>query len=83
MFVNQYNTSPAGKNAKNTVKITGKTFMTRAWMGSAGAGFRRCCISIAAPISSGRMKYGSRLDRSWIHSMNGAWRISTDSSRTQ
>jgi hypothetical protein len=40
-------------------------------------------MNIVAPISSGRMNSGSRTDRSVIHSMNGAWRISTLSSSTQ
>ncbi len=57
--------------------------MTLACIGSGGGGLSFCWKYIAAPISSGRMKNGSRTDRSMIQSMNGACRISTLSSNTQ
>src|SRR3546814_14926417 len=42
-----------------------------------------CVDHMIAMLSTGRMKYGSRAVRSWIHSVHGAWRSSTDSISTQ
>ena len=66
-----------------TVMMTGMNAKTLACTGSGGVGLSLNCRNIAPPISSGRMKNGSREDRSWIQNMNGAWRISTLSSSTQ
>ena len=54
-----------------------------ACIGSGGGGFSLYCAHIARPLSTGRMKNGSRDDRSLIQPKNGAWRISTLSSSTQ
>src|SRR5688572_13032141 len=83
VFVSQYSTSPDGNHMNIAVMITGMKPNTFAWIGSGGVGFSLNCAYIAAPISSGRMKYGSRADRSWIQPKNGACRISTLSSSTQ
>src|SRR3546814_14923414 len=42
-----------------------------------------CVDHMIAMLSTGRMQYGSRAVRSWIHSVHGAWRSSTDSISTQ
>ncbi|MNY36984.1 hypothetical protein D3C86_1715120 [compost metagenome] len=63
--------------------MIGIIFMTFACIGSGGVGFNCCWMNMVAPMMIGRMKNGSLIDRSVIHSMNGAWRISTLSSRTQ
>src|SRR5690606_34708432 len=82
LLVSQYSTRPAGNQRKNTVNTTGIHFMTSAWHGSGGVGFRRIWNHIETPISSGRINQGSISDRSWIQPKNGAWRSSTDSSST-
>ena len=83
MFVTQYSTSPAGKNANVADMASGMIMKTFACTGSGGAGFNLYCTNIAAAMIAGRMNSGSREDRSWIQNANGAWRISTLSSSTQ
>src|SRR5690606_1129151 len=41
LLVSQYSTRPAGNQRKNTVNTTGIHFITWAWVGSGGVGFRR------------------------------------------
>ena len=54
-----------------------------ACIGSGGVGLSQVCSSVVTVISSGRMKYGSGADRSWIQPIHGALRISTLDSSTQ
>src|SRR5688572_14224758 len=81
VLVSQYSTRPAGNHMNMKVMITGMNANTFACTGSGGVGFNLYCANIATPISTGSTKYGSRDERSWIQPMNGAWRISTLSSR--
>src|SRR5471032_1783602 len=83
LFTTQYSTRPAGNHRKKKVKMIGIIFMTFACIGSGGVGFRRCWMNMVAPMMIGRIKNGSLIDRSVIHSRNGAWRISTLSRSTQ
>ena len=83
VFVTQYSTRPAGKNAKITDMTSGMIMKTFAWIGSGGGGLSLNCTNIAPAMITGRMKNGSLADRSLIQPRNGAWRISTLSSSTQ
>src|SRR5690554_8188245 len=83
LLTTQYSTSPAGNQRKKKVKIIGNSFITLACIGSGGVGLSCCCTNILKPMIIGRIKYGSLLDKSVIHSIQGAWRISTLSSSTQ
>ena len=55
LFTVQYKTSPDGKEAKITVKNTGKNIKIFACIGSVGAGFNFCWIHIVRPISIGQI----------------------------
>ncbi|MDT4826724.1 hypothetical protein FQZ97_600420 [compost metagenome] len=57
--------------------------MTLAWTGSGGVGFSLICRNMVAIMMAGRMKNGSRIDRSCTHRIHGAPRISTLASSTQ
>ncbi len=83
LLATQYSTSPAGKNAKNIVKTTGRTDITFACTGSIGAGFNFCWTNIVMPIIKGKTKNGSATDKSFIHKTKSACLNSTLSNNTQ
>ena len=53
LFTKEYNTSPAGKKKKNTLKAIGMNCKTLAWIGSVGLGFSLNWINIDIPINTG------------------------------
>src|SRR4051812_29747502 len=83
LFVSQYSTRPAGKKKNITEKASGMNHIMRAWTGSGGFAPSATWIRLVPVISSGRMKYGSLSERSWIQPIHGAPRISTVDSSTQ
>src|SRR4051812_17175689 len=83
LFVSQYSTRPAGKKKNITENTSGMIHIILACTGSGGVGLSQVCTRLDAVINSGRMKYGSGADRSWIHIIHGALRISTVDSSTQ
>src|SRR3954471_14306141 len=83
LFVTQYSTRPAGKKKNITENASGMNHIILACTGSGGAGLSAVCSSVDSVITTGRMKYGSGTDRSLIHRIHGAPRISTDASNTQ
>src|ERR1700761_4817990 len=83
VFVTQYSTNPAGKNANMNDMTRGMNMKTFACTGSADGGFSLYCTNMATAMMAGSTKNGSREDRSWIQNANGPCRISTLSSRTQ
>ena len=83
LLMTQYRTNPAGNHKKKKVKATGIYFIIFACIGSGGVGFNDVWMYIDAPISSGKMKYGSFTLKSLIQSTKGACLSSTDSRRTQ
>ncbi len=83
LLTHQYSTRPAGKKNIIPPKTSGMTIITLACTGSGGVGFSLICRNMVAIITAGRMKKGSRTDRSWIQRIQGAPRISTLASSTQ
>src|SRR4051812_24162220 len=83
LFVIQYSTRPAGKKKNITENTSGISHIILACIGSGGTGFSAVCSSVVKVMIAGRMKYGSCTDRSRIHRIQGAPRISTDDSSTQ
>src|SRR5690349_23478472 len=83
LLVIQYSTRPAGKKMNITLKASGMIHISLACIGSGGVGLSQVCTSEVAVMMTGRMNHGSGADRSWIHRIQGAWRISTDESSTQ
>src|SRR5690606_33997046 len=67
LLTHQYSTRPAGKKNIIPPKTSGMIIMTLAWMGSGGVGFSLICRNMVAIITAGRMKYGSRTERSCTH----------------
>ncbi len=64
-------------------KTSGMIHIILACTGSGGVGDSQVCSSDDSVISTGRMKYGSRTDRSCTQPIHGALRISTLDSSTQ
>src|SRR6218665_238281 len=83
LLVSQYSTRPDGKTKNITLKASGMIHIILACIGSAGAGFSQTWNRLDAVISSGRVKWGRRADRSVIQPSHGAPRISTVDSSTQ
>ena len=81
----QYKTNPAGIHANIIVKIIGNHFIMRPVCAIASLpsvffvrpDCKYCCNHIVAPISIGRIKYGSIAAKSEIH-RKCAFRIFTD-----
>src|SRR3546814_11916190 len=57
--------------------------MILACVGSGGVGLSLICRNMVAIMKAGNMNQGSRTERSWIQSIQGAPRISTLPSNTQ
>src|SRR5690606_21042787 len=72
LFTTQYSTRPDGNHRNMKVKMIGMPIMTFAWIGSGGVGLSLIWISMDAPMMTGRMKYGSLAERSWIQPSHGA-----------
>src|SRR5574344_2450582 len=83
LLVSQYSTKPAGNMKNMKLKISGMNHIILACIGSGGTGFSAVCSSEDSVIKMGRMNSGSLADRSVIHKIHGAWRISTLESSTQ
>src|SRR2546422_11770054 len=83
LLVIQYSTRPAGKKKNITLKTSGMNHISLACMGSGGAGLSAVCSMVVRVMTMGRMKKGSGEDRSLIHKIQGALRISTLDSSTQ
>ena len=83
LFVIQYSTSPDGKKKNMTENTSGMIHISLACMGSGGKGLSAVWMTVVMVITSGRMYQGSGEDRSVIHSVQGALRISTLDSSTQ
>ena len=83
LLVSQYSTRPAGKKKNITLNTSGMIHIILACIGSGGCGFSAVCSMLLTVISSGRMNKGSGAERSWIHKIQGALRISTLDSSTQ
>src|SRR5690606_32297483 len=77
LFTHQYSTRPAGNRNIIPPNTSGMIIMIFAWVGSGGVGFSLICRNMVAIMMAGRMNQGSRTDRSWIHRIQGAPRIST------
>jgi hypothetical protein len=83
LLVIQYSTRPAGKKKNITENASGMIHIILACIGSGGWGLSAVCSSVVSVITTGRMKYGSGVDRSRIQPIQGALRISTEDSSTQ
>ena len=83
LLVIQYNTKPAGKKKNMTEKISGMNHISLACIGSGGAGLSAVCNKVVKVMTKGKMKNGSGAERSLIHKIQGALRISTLDKSTQ
>lgn len=83
LLTHQYSTRPAGKKNIIPPNTSGMIIMTLACTGSGGVGLSLICRNMVAIMMAGRMKNGSRTERSCTQRIHGAPRISTLASSTQ